>query len=81
MPKKSLIQQEYVESVIRTHLLPRFQKMLVGEITELEVFRFWEDNRNKPESTLKKHLRLLKEIIQLADKTFELPKLIFCHFI
>ena len=77
LSKKSVTQQTRNKSIIKVHLLPRFKNRILGEITEFEVLKFWEDNRQKPESTLKKELRVLKEIIQVADKSFKLPRLSF----
>lgn len=63
------------EIIIRCHLVPYFSDFKIGEINELEVFKYHEINKRKPESTLKKEMRCLKKIVCLGNRKFQLPKL------
>ena len=65
--------QQY-EYIIRLHLLPRFGNMLVGEINKLKVFDYFEDRKYLPESSLRKHLQVLRAVAVLAKRDFRIPE-------
>lgn len=77
LTKKSATQQERADYIIRLHLLPWFGEMRISEINDYEVYKYVQANREKPQSSMKKILRVLAEIVRLAVRDFELPKLKF----
>lgn len=77
LSKKSECSQERTDYIIRLHILPWFGEMRVSEIDEYTVYQYFQKNKKKPQSTLKKELRVLREIVQLANKNFSLPSLKF----
>ena len=77
LPRKTKCSQERTDYIIRLHILPWFGKMRVSEIDEFAVYQYFQRNRKKPQSTLKKELRVLREIVQLANQKFTLPSLKF----
>lgn len=64
-------------SMALNHLIPYFSRFRIGEITEYEVYKWFETVNLRPESTLKKWLRCLRKIVCLGNRQFELPKLAF----
>lgn len=72
------------ESIIRVHLRPVFtgQKILDllrynPEKEKNPIQLYFEDKESLPESSLKKHARVLRDVIRYADPKFELPRIIY----
>ena len=72
------------EYIVRKHLRPFFSGKRIMEITNYnpktgkslvsEYFRIKDD---LPESSLKKHARVLKWVVQHGDRSFELPAIVY----
>jgi integrase len=75
LPQKSDHSQERYGQIIRTHLLPFFKGKSLAEIDcQLVVtFKLHREKTGAKPSTLKKELRVLKDIVRLANKGFQLP--------
>ena len=73
--KKSEISQDRYDSIIRNHLEPYFHGVRLYDIDQMKVveYKLHRENSKATESTLKKELRVLKDIIQLGNSSFELP--------
>ena len=73
--KKSVHCQDRYDSVIRNHLESYFDGVRVYEIDQNKVvaYKLHREESKATESTLKKELRVLKDIIQLGNPSFELP--------
>ncbi|MDP6711512.1 MAG: tyrosine-type recombinase/integrase [Nitrospinaceae bacterium] len=76
LPQKSDHSQERYGKIVTIHLCPFFKDKLLVEIDLLSVveFKLHREKGGAKPSTLKKELRVLKDIIRLADRAFELPK-------
>jgi integrase len=75
LSKKSAHCQERYDSVIRNHLETYFSDVRVYEIDQNKVvsYKLHREKSKATESTLKKELRVLKDIVQLGNPSFELP--------
>ena len=72
------------ESIYRVHLLPYFGSKRVGDIVNYDnrngknmVQAYFEKKIDLPESSLKKHARVLRWIMKLGDPSFELPAIVY----
>jgi integrase len=63
------------KAIARNHLIPYFSKLRIGEITEYEVFKWFETVNARPESTLKKWQRCLNKIVLIGNRQFQMPKM------
>jgi integrase len=76
LPTKSKGCQIRYDSALRTHLLPAFTgKQIVG--IESDVKQYFEDRCELPESSLKKHARVLRDVIKQGNPSFELPAIVY----
>lgn len=77
------VSEEYKDTryqyIVNLHLLPHFGGMLIGEINEYEVYKYYEQKRHLPKSSLMKHFQVLKSIVTLANRDFKLPKIDFAN--
>jgi|TARA_B110000495_G_C22967750_1_gene567705 integrase len=75
IPQKSGHSKERYGQIVRTHLLPFFKGMPLIEVNcQLVVtFKLHREKTGAKPSTLKKELRVLKDIIRLAKRDFQLP--------
>lgn len=80
LPKKSKQSQVRYEIVIRIHLLPVFQGKTIKDIVwsdpltgESLVRKFLEQRSRLPESSLKKIVRVLRDIIMIGYPDFKMP--------
>lgn len=75
LPQKSEHSKERYGQIVRTHLLPFFGGKSLAEIDDQLVieFKLHREKAGAKPSTLKKELRVLKDIVRLADRGFELP--------
>ena len=75
LSKKSEHCQERYGSVIRNHLEPYFDGVRLFDIDQNKVveYKLHREKSKATESTLKKELRVLKDIIKLGNPSFELP--------
>jgi hypothetical protein len=64
------------ESIVRYHLIPLFDDIRLGEIDE-KVKAYFDDKNDLPESSLKKHARVIRDIVKLGDKSFKLPAIVY----
>ena len=73
--KKSVHCQDRYDSVIRNHLEPYFQGVRLYDIDQMKIvkYKLRREKSKTTESTLKKELRVLKDIIQLGNPSFKLP--------
>jgi integrase len=85
-PKKSKKEGVRQESDLNTHLIPYFGKHKIGQIINFDtvtgssmVTEFFASKKHLPESSLKKMARVLKGVIRQADKTFEIPPVIYLN--
>jgi len=69
------------EITIRLHLIPFFGEIKFEDITEETIRDFVKKRERKgtTKSTLKKELRVLKDILVLANHSFEMPEIEFAH--
>lgn len=81
---KSVQSQSRYEIVIRVHLLPVFQGKTIKDIIWSDPFtgqsllkKFLEQRSNLPESSLKKIVRVLKDIILIGYPEFKMPVINF----
>jgi integrase len=72
------------EYIIRKHLRPFFSGKRIMEITNYDpktgnslVSEYFRIKGDLPESSLKKHARVMKWILQRGDRNFELPAIIY----
>ena len=72
------------EYIVRKHLRPFFSGKRIMEITNYDpttgkslVAEYFRANGDLPESSLKKHARVLKWVIQRGDHSFKLPAIIY----
>jgi integrase len=72
------------ESIYRVHLLPYFGSKRVVDIVNYDnrngknmVQAYFEKKIDLPESSLKKHARVLRWIMKLGDPSFELPAIVY----
>ena len=75
LSKKAVHCQERYDSVIRNHLESYFDGVRVYEIDQNKVvaYKLHREESKATESTLKKELRVLKDIIKLGNPSFDLP--------
>jgi integrase len=75
LPQKSDHSKERYGQIIRTHLSPFFKSKSLAEINDQLVieFKLHREKSDAKPSTLKKELRVLKDIVRLANKAFQLP--------
>ena len=66
-----------VKSIFSKHLIPFFGELKIEDITDETVKSFvrFREGETTRKSTLQKELRVLKDIIKLANPSFELPEL------
>ena len=64
------------DSILRTHLIPSFSGKQIVDI-ESDVKQYFEDRADTPESSLKKHARVLRDVIKQGDPSFELPAIVY----
>ncbi|MBN4077959.1 site-specific integrase [Nitrospina gracilis] len=76
LPKKGKASQARYESIVRVHLIPFFVSTRLGEVDE-KVKAYFDEKGKLPESSLKKHARVLRDIIRLGDKNFKLPSIVY----
>ena len=76
LPTKTKSSQIRYESLVKTHLEAFFEDCRIAGIEE-KVKEYFELKANLPESSLKKHARVLRDIIQLGDKSFKLPAIVY----
>jgi len=81
---KSKASQVRYESALRVHLMPFFGDYLVGQIVTYDevtgvsmVTEFFKKLGHLPESSLKKVARVLRDVLRMADKDFELPAIVY----
>jgi len=74
--RKSKASQVRYESIVRYHLIPFFGDTRLGDIDEM-VKAYFGAKASLPESSLKKHARVLRDIVQLGDKNFKLPAIVY----
>jgi integrase len=84
LPEKSKHSQTRYEIIVRVNLLPFFKGLRIGEIIQFDqatgknkVMEYFEVNGKLPESSLKKHARVLKDIIKRVVKDFKLPAILY----
>ena len=84
LPKKSEHSKTRYEIIVRVNLLPFFKGLRIGEIIQFDqatgknkVMEYFEVNGKLPESSLKKHARVLKDIIKRVVKDFKLPTILY----
>jgi integrase len=75
LPNKSDHSKERYGQIVRTHLQPFFKEKSLAEIDcQLVVtFKLHREKTGAKPSTLKKELRVLKDIVRLGNKAFQLP--------
>ena len=75
LPNKSGHSKERYSQIIRTHLLPFFKGKSLAEIDDQLVieFKLHREKAGAKPSTLKKEFRVLKDIVRLANRGFQLP--------
>jgi integrase len=75
LSKKSVHCQERYASIIRKHLEPYFEGVRLFNIDQMKIvgYKLHREKSKATESTLKKELRVLKDIIQLGNPSFKLP--------
>jgi hypothetical protein len=73
--KKSEHSQERYGSIIRNHLKPYFDGVRLFDVDHNKVieYKLHREKSKATESTLKKELRVLKDIIKLGNPSFDLP--------
>jgi len=76
LPKKGKASQARYGSIVRVHLIPFFVGTRLGEVDE-KVKAYLDEKSKLPESSLKKHARVLRDIIRLGDKSFKLPSIVY----
>jgi len=76
LPAKTKSSQVRYESLVKTHIEPFFAGCKIAGIEE-KVKEYFELKAELPESSLKKHARVLRDIIQLGDKSFKLPAIVY----
>lgn len=78
--KKKIKAIEYNEKVVRYKgaydkwILPYFGEMTVQDVTKKVILDYLKSREGMTKSTLTKELRVLKNVIQQVDESFELPK-------
>ena len=84
LPEKSKHSQTRYEIIVRVNLIPFFKGLRIGEIVQFDqttgknkVMEYFEVNGKLPESSLKKHARVLRDIIKRVDQSFELPTILY----
>ena len=60
----------------KVHLEPFFAEHRIAGIEE-RVNKYFDLKSDLPESSLKKHARVLRDIIRLGDKNFDLPAILY----
>ncbi len=72
------------EYIVRKHLRPFFSGKRIMEITNYDpktgnslVSEYFRIKSDLPESSLKKHARVMKWVLQRGDRNFELPAIIY----
>ena len=72
------------EYIVRKHLRPFFSGKRIMEITNYDpktgnslVSEYFRIKGDLPESSLKKHARVMKWVLQRGDRNFELPAIIY----
>ena len=75
LSKKSVHCQERYGSAIRNHLESFFDGVRLYDIDQNKVveYKLHREKSKATESTLKKELRVLKDIVKLGNPSFELP--------
>jgi integrase len=75
LPNKSDHSKERYGQIIRTHLSPFFEGRSLAEVDcQLVIeFKLHREKSGAKPSTLKKELRVLKDIVRLGNKAFQLP--------
>jgi integrase len=76
LPNKTKASQDRYKSIVKVHLDPFFAEHRLAGIEE-RVKEYLDSKSSLPESSLKKHARVLRDIIQLGDKNFELPAILY----
>ena len=76
--------QDRYLSIVKCHLVPFFKDKCIGDIVQYDsltgknqVSAYFELNAGLPESSLKKHARVLRWIIKSVYKDFELPPIVY----
>lgn len=77
LSERSKSVQERHDVVIRKHLNPVFKGKRIAEISPNDVYQFFRKHSKDPESSLKKKLRVLKEILQMGNRQFSFPEFKF----
>jgi integrase len=79
-----LMEDGRYEYIVRKHLRPFFSGKRIMEITNYDpktgmslVTEYFRINGDMPESSLKKHARVLRWILQHGDRSFELPAIVY----
>jgi integrase len=75
LPQKSEHSQVRYGQIVRVHLLPFFKGKSLAEVgCQLVIgFKLHREKTGAKPSTLKKELRVLKDIVRLGNKAFQLP--------
>jgi integrase len=75
LPQKSDHSKERYSQIVRTHLIPFFGGKSLAEVDcQLVVeYKLHREKAGAKPSTLKKELRVLKDIVRIANKAFKLP--------
>ena len=78
-------QEVRARGILTKHLIPYFEGRRMGEVLALEDYnnpgfiplvvryKLYRETEGAPESTLKKELKVLRDIIRLVDKAFPFP--------
>ena len=74
--RKTKTSQVRYESVVRFHLVPFFGDTRLGEI-DAKIKNYFSEKGNLPESSLKKHARVIRDIVRLGDASFKLPAIVY----
>jgi integrase len=75
LPNKSDHSKERYGQIVKTHLLPFFESKSLADVDcQLVIeFKLHREKSGAKPSTLKKELRVLKDIVRLGNKAFQLP--------
>jgi len=81
LPEKSKHSQKRYSPIVRLYLLPFFRGRRASEITDYDAFQYVQEREKSkaPESSLKKELRVLKDIMRLGNASWKLPSISFKH--
>ena len=75
LSKKSNHSQERYGLIVSFHLIPFFGGKSLGQVEQQTIveYKLQREKSGAKPSTLKKELRVLKDILRLGDKRFEMP--------